>query len=148
MSGLAKLLAGHTQPGVYRWPTATSPGDVRHAVQHAGWHFISLDTWAVDDKSSFLDACEEAFAFPDWVAHNFDALGDALTDVKAPEDGGVVVLWDGWAPLARAARQVFDVAVTVFADRVDLERAGQFAVLLRGPGPDDVQLPELDPHRF
>ncbi len=148
MSGLAKLLAGHTAPGVYHWTTATGTKDVQHAVEHAGWRFVCLDTWAAEGKSAFLDACEEAFAFPDWVAHNFDALTSALSDVRAPEDGGVVVLWEGWAPLARAERRVFDVAVNVFADRVDLERAGPFAVLLRGPGPDDVQLPELDPHHF
>ena len=59
---------------------------------------------------------------------------------------GVVVMWDGWGPLARADRRVFDVAVDVFSARVDDERAGPFSVLLRGPGPDDTDLVELDPH--
>ncbi|MEP6666259.1 MAG: barstar family protein [Nocardioidaceae bacterium] len=148
MSGLAKLLAGHTPPGVYHWTTATSLGDVQHTVERAGWRFVCLDTWAVEEKSAFLDVCEEAFAFPDWVGHNFDALADALSDVKPSDGGGVVVLWEGWAPMARAERRVFDVAVGIFSDRVDQERAGPFAVLLRGPGPDDTQLPELDPHHF
>jgi hypothetical protein len=39
------------------------------------------------------------------------------------------------------------VALSVFSDRVDFERGGPFAVLLRGPGPTDTDLPELDPHQ-
>jgi RNAse (barnase) inhibitor barstar len=147
MSGLARLLAAHTEPGVYRWSAATEVGDVRRAAEHAGWRFVALDTWTVEDKDSFLDACAAAFEFPDTVGHNFDALADALNDVQGTEGAGVVVLWDGWAPLARADRRGFDVAVSVFADRVDVERSGPFAVLLRGPGPTDTDLPELDPHQ-
>lgn len=79
---------------------------------------------------------------------HFDALGDSLHQVRGPDGAGVVVLWEGWAPLARADRRVFDVVLSVLSDRVDLERAGSFAVLLKGPGPDDTALPELDPHQY
>lgn len=147
MSGLARLLAGHTEPGVYHWSSATDVPTVQHAVEHAGWRFFALDTWKVEDKAGFLDTCERAFGFPDWVGHNFDALADALSDVRAPDGAGVVVLWDGWAPLARADRRVFDVALSVFGDRVDFERGGAFAVLLQGPGPSDADVTELDPHQ-
>lgn len=146
MSGLARLLAGHTEPGVYHWTSATGAPTIQHAAEHAGWRFVALDTWKVEDKSGFLDTCEQVFGFPDWVGHNFDALSDALSDVRGPDGAGVIVLWDGWAPLARASRRVFDVALSVFADRVDFQRGGPFAVLLHGPGPTDTDLPELDPH--
>ncbi len=97
MSGLARLLAGHTDPGVYHWTSAADARTVEHAAEHAGWRFVALDSWQVEDKSAFLDVCEEAFAFPEWVGHNFDALADALSDVRGPDGAGVVVLWEGWA---------------------------------------------------
>lgn len=147
MSGLARLLAGHADPGVYHWSSAADATTVEHAAEHAGWRFVSLDTWKVEDKEGFLDQCMAAFDFADSVGHNFDALSDALMDVRGPDGAGVLVLWDGWAPLARANRLVFDVALTVFGGRVDFERRGPFAVLLHGPGPDDTDLEELDPHQ-
>jgi hypothetical protein len=147
MSGLAKLLAGRVEPGVYHWTSAAGVDDVRHAVERGHWRFVLLDTWGTDDKAGLMSACSDAFGLPDWFGRNFDALGDALSDVR-PDDGevGVLVLWDGWAPLARAQRRVFDVTVDVFSARSDDGRPGPFAVLLRGPGPDDVDLAELDPH--
>jgi RNAse (barnase) inhibitor barstar len=147
MSGLAKLLAGRVEPGVYHWTSAASRDHVQHAVDHAHWRFVLLDTWSIDDKAGFMAACQAAFELPEWFGANFDALGDALSDVQpGDEQLGVVVVWDGWGPLARAERRVFDVAVDVFSARVDYERAGPFAVLLRGPGPEDTDLVELDPH--
>ncbi len=146
MSGLARLLAGHTAPAIYHWTSHAAVNDVRRAVERAGWRLVSLDTWTVDDKPGFLAACQEAFGLAATAGEHFDALSDALVDVRGPEGAGVVVLWDGWSPLARAHRRVYDVAVTVFGGRVDDERRGPFAVLLRGPGPEDSSIPELDPH--
>jgi RNAse (barnase) inhibitor barstar len=132
---------------VYHWTSAAGIDDVRHAVDQAQWRFVLLDTWGSEDKSAFMAACHQAFELPDWFGRNFDALGDALSDVQPGGDLlGVVVMWDGWGPLARSDRRVFDVAVDVFSARVDDERAGPFSVLLRGPGPDDTDLVELDPH--
>jgi RNAse (barnase) inhibitor barstar len=132
---------------VYHWTSAGSTEHIRHAVEHANWRFVLLDTWAVEDRGGFMGACCEAFELPDRFERDIDALGDALSDTAA-DDGrmGVVVLWDGWGPLARAERRAFDVAVDVFSARAEHETAGRFAVLLRGPGPDDTDLVELDPH--
>ncbi len=146
MSGLARLLAGHIDPGVYHWGSAADVPTIERATEHAGWRFVTLDTWKVEDKPGFLDVCEQAFGFPDWVGRNFDALSDALSDVRGRDGAGVLVLWDGWAPLARANRRVFEVVLDVFASRVDFERGGPFAVILHGPGPTDTDLPELDEH--
>jgi len=145
VSGLAKLLAGHTNPGVYHWATAADPEVVRHAAERAGWRYIGLDTWQVEGKAEFLQACKCAFGIEDLADHSFDGLADALNDVQPGDAAGVVVLWDGWGPFARADRHAFDVAADVFDARVDEERVGAFAVLLKGPGPR-TDLPELDPH--
>lgn len=146
MSGLARLLAGHREPGVYHWTSAASVRDVRHAVEHAGWRCIDLDTWAVGDKAQFLAACRRSFDFPDWVGSNFDALADALTDVRAPERSGVLVLWQGWVSLAEEHPRTFAMALNVFQGRVAFSAGGRFAVLLQGREKADIGLPELDPH--
>ncbi len=146
MSGLAKLLAGHASPAIYRWASVADAAAVRHAVETAGWRYVGLDTWRVEDKGAFLDACKEAFGVDDLSEHSFDGLGDALDAVEPGDASGVVVIWDGWSPLARADRQAFDVALDVLDARVDSERGGAFAVLLQGPGPQ-TDLPELDPRR-
>lgn len=145
MSGLARLLAGHTSPGVYHWASPADAGEVQRAVETAGWCFLCLDTWKAESKDDFLHACRAAFGVETLEEHSFDGLADALNDVQAGDTSGVVVLWDGWAPFARADRHAFDVAVDVFDARVDTERLGAFAVVLQGPGPQS-DLPELDPH--
>jgi hypothetical protein len=144
MSGLARLLAGNAEAGIYRWASAQGTDDVRHAVERAGWRFVCLDTWQVEAKEGFLDACTLAFGVERLAEHSFDGLEDALNDVDAEDTAGIVVLWDGWAPFARADRLAFDVALDVFDARVDAERAGAFAVLLKGPGPE-TDVPDLDP---
>jgi len=142
MSGLAALLAGHNQPDIYQWHNAFDVEDVKHAVVHAHWTFVHLDGWAVEDKTSFLKAVTAAFAFPDHLGESFDALSDSLAEVSAGDSEGIVMLWDGWGPLARADHQVFSVALTVLGGRVNAERGGKFAVLLRGEGPA-IDVPEL-----
>lgn len=145
MSGLARLLARHTPPGVYHWASPADAGAVEHAVAAAGWRFLCLDTWKVESKDDFLHACRAALGVESLEEHSFDGLADALNDVQAGDTSGVLVLWDGWAPFARADRHAFDVAVDVFDARVDSERLGTFAVVVQGPGPQS-DLPELDPH--
>lgn len=142
MSGLAALLAGHNEPDIYQWHNAFPVADVRHAVEHAHWNFVNLDGWAVEDKTTFLKAITAAFAFSDNLADNFDALSDSLAEVSVGDSEGIVMLWDGWGPLARADQQVFSVALSVLGGRVNAERGGKFAVLLRGEGPT-IDVPEL-----
>jgi len=144
MSGLAALLAGHNKPDIYVWRNASQVHDVQHAVEHAGWTFVYLDGWTVEDKAAFLKAAAAAFDFPADFGDNFDALSDALGDVTAGDHEGVVVLWDGWAPLARADEQAFSVSLSCLGGRVNADRGGKFAVLLRGEGPP-IDLPELPP---
>ncbi|HET8561023.1 MAG TPA: barstar family protein [Marmoricola sp.] len=140
MTGLAGVIAGHLKPGVYQWHTAFSPTQVRHSVEHAGWRFGYVDGWTHQDKGTFLDAVADALQFPEYFGQNFDALTDCLRDV---DGNGVVLLWDGWGPLARDDRRAFDIAVDCFAGRARDDAQGPFVTLLRGEGPD-IDVPVLD----
>ncbi len=144
MSGLAAILAGRTAPGIFRWHGAFDAADVRHTVEHAGWRFAHYDGWGAESKAEFLTGIGEALAFPGHYGHNFDALADCLQDVVAGDSVGTVLLWDGWGPFARADERAFSVALSVLGTRVNAERGGPFAVLLRGEGPDTAGVPSLD----
>ena len=156
MSGLAGVLAGHTSPGVYRWHAAFDVADVRHTVEHAGWRFAYVDGWRAQTKDEFLTAIGETLSFPAHYGHNFDALTDCLREVvpkHVPEhvpkqvpgdEPGVVLLWDGWGPLAVDEPQAFALAHRVLADRAANAGAGSFVVLLRGEGPDPEGISSLD----
>ena len=142
MSGLAALLAGRAAPGHYRWKSGFEVEDVRHAVDHAGWTFGYVDGLHAQTKPEFLRELGQALDFPDWYGENFDALADCLTDV---DDGdGTVLLWDGWGALARQEPRAFSVALSVLGGRVNADRGGPFAVLLRGEGPEVAGAPWLD----
>ena len=136
MSGLAGLLAGRKDPGIFRWHGAFNTADVQHTVEHAGWRFAHLDGVGVETKGEFLDRIGGTFSFPDHYGRNFDALADCLHDVVAGDSEGTILLWDGWGAFARAEERAFSVALSVLGSRVNADRGGPFAVLLRGEGPD------------
>lgn len=142
MSGLAALLAGHNRADLYQWHSAAHIADVKHAVEHAGWGFVHLDGWTIEDKATFLKAAAAALDFADDRASSFDALSDCLADVDASGKDGVVMLWEGWSPLARHDEQAFHVALSVLGARANADRGSPFAVLLRGEGPH-LDVPEL-----
>lgn len=143
MSGLAAVLAGHKEPGIYQWHGAFHVPDVQHTVEHADWNFAYVDGWHGDSKREFLEAIGAALDFPGHYGKNFDALSDCLSDVKAGDHRGTVLLWDGWGTLARRDERAFSVALSVLGGRVNAERGGPFFVLLRGEGPH-VDVPSLD----
>jgi Barstar (barnase inhibitor) len=142
MSGLAGLLARRRPAGLYLWHSALDVADVRHAVEHAGWGFVTLDGVGIETKAELLAAAGVALDLPDYYGQNFDALADLLADVDDPV--GVVLLWDQWGPFARADPQAFRVALSVLGTRVHAERGAPFAVLLRGDGPAVEGLTSLD----
>ncbi|WP_165355171.1 barstar family protein [Nocardioides oleivorans] len=144
MSGLAGLLAGHEPPGTYLWHSALEADDVRHAVEHAGWAYGHVDGWTgADTRAAFLAAVGEALAFPAHYGQNFDALADCLYDVGTGR-AGAVLLWDGWATLARADERAFSVALSVLGARSHTDRGAPFSVLLRGDGPGLPGITSLD----
>ena len=144
MSGLAALLAGRVPPGVHTWHSGFEVADVRHTVEHAGWRFAHVDGLQAQTKAEFLRAVGESLDFPAWYGQNFDALADCLGDIIAGDSEGWVLLWDGWGPLAREDHRAFSVALSVLGGRVNADKGGRFAVLLRGDGPDVAGVPSLD----
>jgi hypothetical protein len=144
MSGLAGVLAGHQEPGIHLWHGAFDVADVRHSVEHAGWGFGHVDGWTgADTRAAFLAAVGEALDLPDHCGQTFDALADGLHDIGAGRDG-VVLLWDGWATLARSDEKAFSIALTVLGSRVNADRGVPFSVLLRGDGPPVSGITSLD----
>lgn len=140
MSGLAALLAGHTPPSVYQWHNAAPAADVQHAVEHAGWSFAYLDGWTMEDQESFLKsaaACLDASL----EGEDVGALADCLDQVDVG-DHGLVLLWDGWSPLARHDEATFARALEAFRGRAEAAERGKLAVILRGEGPE-LDLEEL-----
>ena len=139
MSGLAALLAEHNPPSVYQWHSAAPVADVQHAVEHAGWAFRYLDGWTLEDRGTFLKAAAASLDLTD--ADSVDDLTAGLGQVDV--DGrGLVLLWEGWSPLARSDRQTFDEVLAACRRRAHDAGAGKVAVILRGEGPD-LDVPEL-----
>lgn len=134
MSGLAALLAGHNPPGVYQWRSAAPAADVQHAVEHAGWMFRYLDGWTIEDQESFLKSAATCLDTSD-SGTDMDALADCLDKIEVGKNG-MVMLWDGWSPLARKDEGCFGKALEAFRRRSTSDRHGKLAVILRGDGPD------------
>ena len=144
MSGLAAVLAGRTEPGIYQWHGAFDAETVRHTVEHAGWQFGLLDGWQEESKEEFLAGIGQALGFGAHYGHNFDALSDCLHDLRAGDSSGYLLLWDGWSPFARADSRAFSVSLSVLGGRVNSDRGGPFVVLLRGEGPHLDGISSLD----
>jgi hypothetical protein len=137
MSGLAAVLAGRHDTGVFTWHAHFPATEVAHAVEHAGWTFGHVDSWTSETKAEVMEALEKALELPGNVGENVEALADSLSDLR----GDAVLLWDGWAPFARADENGFRKALKALADRAADADRGRFAVLLRGEGPE---LPDVD----
>lgn len=147
MSSLSGVLAGHRAPGAYRWRSNLDVAHVRHTVEQAGWRFAHHDGWTDECRDDVLAGLGVALDFPAHYGRNLDALADCLREVVPADRAGTVLLWDGWGPFARDHERPFALVLRVLAERS--ERAGgedvaPFAVLLRGPGPQDAGVPELE----
>lgn len=140
MSGLAGLLAGRHSPGVYQWHTAFAPDDVRHAVEKGGARFAYVDGWTHQERAELLDALTEALGCPDPASTEFDAALSAC--LSAVNGDHLVLLWDGWGPLARTDRSAFDSAAKILGSR-SADGSSPVTVLLRGEGPE-IDVPSLD----
>ena len=84
------------------------------------------------------------WASPTTTARTSTRSPTASADVTAGDSEGWVLLWDGWGPLAREDERAFSVALSVLGGRVNADKGGRFAVLLRGDGPDVDGVPWLD----
>jgi RNAse (barnase) inhibitor barstar len=131
---LDQVLAGARPGTVLRGDDGSGDAADRAAQlgRRAGWSVVLLDTTGALDKAALLDRCQQAFGFPEWFGHNWDALADSLSEVEHPV--GTLVLWTGWDGLARADAPAFGTAVEVLTERAASAVARPFAVLLVAPG--------------
>jgi RNAse (barnase) inhibitor barstar len=148
LGGLGPLLAGQAKPGVYRWtiPGSTRRSDVEGAAREAGWRLFWLAGQSVTEKDELLDLCADGFGFPDWFGHNWDALGDCLTDLTWVEtESGFLVVYAGWQALAQESPEDFGTALQIFEEAVDLWRDSDtpMTVLLPGEGEGVGRIPLL-----
>lgn len=143
MSGLAALLAGHEEPGVYRWHGNFDVSDLRHTVELAGQRFAYVDGWTALGKHEFLAAVGRELGFPETYGQNLDALEDCLREVGA-DRSGAVLLWDGWGTLARSDPRTFAVLLDVFGSRAAVAGKPSLTMLLRGDGPEVEGLTTLE----
>ena len=144
MSGLAALLAGRMKPGIYRWHAMFEAQDVQHTVELAGWRFAHYSGWVHTEGQEVLAGLGASLALPDHCGGDLDALAGCLDEVVADGSKGALLLWDGWAPFARADGEAFSTTLGVFGARVDAGDGRPFAVLLRGDGAETADLPSLD----
>lgn len=85
-------LNGADQPGVHPLHPGEIPG-LEAQADALAYAFALVDMHGCMGKSDALTRIAEALHFPDWFGHNWDALGDCLTDMSwNPAPGYLVVL--------------------------------------------------------
>lgn len=140
MSGLAAVLRGDVPADTYRWSSALEVDDLARAVRTAEWEFGYLDGWQASTKVEVLAALGESLGFAEHYGRNLDALADCLADLTADQ----VLVWDGWATLARADEATFTTILRIFAAQRAMPASPRLLVLLRGPGPELTDMPLLE----
>ena len=107
-------------------------------LSEAGVHIMFGD---LRRKDTFLKATAAILELPDYFGENLDALADSLHDIDCGEHG-MVLLWDGWSPLARHDEKAFRKVRRILDKRAESDKRGKLAVIMRGEGPE-LEVEEL-----
>jgi len=97
-----------------------------------------LDGEAAGSRAGFFTEIARKLAFPDYFGRNWDAVYDCLTDLNWLPAEGYVLVFDGFAALAKQAPDQWQIGRKVLAE------ACQFWQPLRTPmfvllvGPDEL----------
>ncbi len=94
------LTDGTHAPGVYQLQSERDLATLDTAVTEAGWHGVVLNGRNIMDKADLLTAVGEAFNFPSYFGHNWDALDDMLRDLSWLPAAGYVVFLEDFEALA------------------------------------------------
>lgn len=145
MTTLREVLTDPATTGIYRVPLRPPAAALRRRVEAAGLRCFTLDGGAVVDKTTFLRACADALALPDYFGWNWDALEECLRDLSWAPAPGYILLYDRAAPFIRRAPADWAVARSIFASAAAHWRAEAtpFAVLLRRAGDLEPAIPLL-----
>lgn len=111
-----RLTSGAFLPGVYQLAGDLEATEVDTAVSAAGWHGVVLDGRGVVDKAGLLTAVAEAFNFPSYFGHNWDALDEMLTDLSWLPAAGYVIILDDFETLAQVAPQTWQMFLTIWRE--------------------------------
>lgn len=89
---LQALLVEVDQAGTF-YLTASDVDGLRAAAVDLGFRVVDIDLAGCADKPALLRRFAEAFAFPAYFGHNWDALADCLGDLEwLPAEGYVLTL--------------------------------------------------------
>ena len=121
-----------------------SVDEVETEADKLGWRVVVLDGTDVEDKHAFLEACDEAFEFPDWFGWNWDGLEECIRDLDLQGAEGVLLVWNGWGEFAEADPTDFAIGLDILRGAVRAwGRDGvDGGLLLLGEGPD-IDVDEL-----
>jgi RNAse (barnase) inhibitor barstar len=85
-------------------------------ARSVGYDCVRVDLTDCEEKAEFLTRTAEAFVFPRWFGHNWDALADCLTDLGWRPAPGYVVVFEHASALQEHAPEVFDTALAILDD--------------------------------
>ena len=106
------LLLQRQDAGIYFLPDA----DLDELVEAAAvnrFACLRVDLQACADKASLLSRLAQSLPLPAHMAHNWDALADALGEMRGGDVPGVVLLLEHSAALRREATEDFKRAMEV-----------------------------------
>ncbi len=146
MDELHAVLSGDVKPGVYRWRGRAAPVAVCTLAAEHSFRCFYLDGRLIEDKASFLRACDTALGFPAYVGRNWDALDEALTDLSWSRGSRYLLLYDHVTHFARSAPDQWAIALDVLRSTVDYWRstATPMYVLLRNTRGAVPDIPALE----
>ena len=136
MSGLAGLLAGASDAGDLPLARRLRGRDVRHTVEHAGWHFAYFDGWHGETKAEFLERRRRGARLPRRLRPELRRPRRLPRRRGRRRQRGLAAALGRLGPVRPRRRAGVLGGSRVLGGRVNAERGGPFAVLLRGDGPD------------
>lgn len=89
---LQALLVEADQAGTF-YLTASDLDALRAAAADLGFRCVGIDLGGCRDKPALMHRFADAFAFPPYFGHNWDALAECLADLEwLPAEGYVLTL--------------------------------------------------------
>ena len=138
---LESLLDGSAPAGFYRFAGRVGSDELLREAARRGWWSARLNGNNICDKSSFLDAMARAFAFPGYVARNWDAFEESITDLAWAAAPGYLLIYDAPYHFAASYPKEWQTACAILGDAIGYwtSKGKPFHLLLRqthGAAPD------------
>jgi RNAse (barnase) inhibitor barstar len=106
------LLLQRQDAGIYFLPEA-DVDELTEAAAINRFACLRIDLRGCDDKASLLARFQHALSLPSHFGHNWDALADALGELRSGDVPGVVLLLEHSGAVRRAATADFKHAMEV-----------------------------------